>query len=89
MALLIEKKNEIISKHRVHESDTGSPEVQVALLTEKINVLNRHFDMHKKDNNSRCGLLKMVGKRRRLLSYLRTESVDRYQRLIGELGIRK
>ncbi len=89
MSLPTTRKTELITKHRIHETDTGSAEVQVAILTEKINLLNVHFNMHKKDHNSRCGLLKMVGKRRSLLNYLRTTSADKYQRLIGELGIRK
>ena len=84
-----EKKNELIGKFRTHESDTGSPEVQVAILTERINLLTGHFSTHKKDHNSRRGLLKMVGQRRRLLSYLRRSSTDRYQKLIETLGIRK
>lgn len=78
-----------MKKHELHKNDTGSPEVQVAVLTERINLLNVHFDAHKKDHNSRQGLLKMVGSRRRLLSYLRKTDVSRYQKLIAELNIRK
>ena len=83
------EKQEIISKFRTHEGDTGSPEVQVAILTNRITYLNTHFQTHKQDHASRQGLLKMVGKRRKLLSYLRKCSVERYQKLIAELGLRK
>lgn len=89
MPLLTEKKKSIIEKYRVHESDTGSPEVQVALLSERITYLTDHFKIHKKDHHSRRGLLKLVGQRRRLLDYLKSKSVDRYKTLIAELGIRK
>lgn len=89
MPLLTEKKKTIIEKYRVHESDTGSPEVQVALLSERIAYLTEHFKIHKKDHHSRRGLLKLVGQRRRLLDYLKSKSVDRYKTLITELGIRK
>lgn len=89
MSVTKEQKHNIIESHRVHESDTGSPEIQVALLTERINQLTEHFKVHKKDHHSRRGLLKMVGKRRRLLEYLKGKSVERYQRLIRELGLRK
>lgn len=82
-------KKEVIQKYRSHESDTGSPEVQVALLTQRINDLTEHFKTHKKDHASRRGLLKMVGQRRRLLGYLKVKSQDRYSKLIGELGLRK
>ncbi len=82
-------KQEVIQKYRSHESDTGSPEVQVALLTQRINYLTEHFKTHKKDHASRRGLLKMVGQRRRLLSYLKIKNQDRYSKLIGELGLRK
>ena len=84
-----EKRQEIIEKYRVHGSDTGSPEVQVALLTERINELTEHFKAHKKDHHSRRGLLKMVGKRKRLLEYLKNQDVSRYTNLIGSLGLRK
>jgi len=89
LPLLTEKKKTIIEKYRVHESDTGSPEVQVALLSERIAYLTEHFKIHKKDHHSRRGLLKLVGQRRRLLDYLKSKSVDRYKTLITELGIRK
>ena len=81
-------KSETISEHQLHESDTGSPEVQVAILTNRINGLIDHFKAHKKDHASRRGLLKMVGQRRRLLSYLKGKSVDRYKALIKSLGLR-
>ncbi len=84
-----EKKTELIKKFATHEGDTGSPEVQVALLTERIAELNHHFETAKKDHSSRHGLLKMVGLRRRLLDYLRTSSVERYKKLVGDLGLRK
>lgn len=89
MPLLAEKKTELIQKFRTHESDTGSPEVQVALLTARIGHLTDHFKTHVKDHHSRRGLLKLVGTRRRLLDYLKTRDVDRYRKLIDELGIRK
>jgi len=89
LPLLTEKKKSIIEKYRVHESDTGSPEVQIALLSERIGDLTEHFKIHKKDHHSRRGLLKLVGQRRRLLDYLKSKSVDRYKSLIAELGIRK
>ncbi|ADG06257.1 MULTISPECIES: 30S ribosomal protein S15 [Kyrpidia] len=89
MALSQERKKELIDTFKVHESDTGSPEVQVALLTEKINTLNEHLKIHKKDFHSRRGLLKMVGQRRSLLNYLRKKDVARYRVLIEKLGLRK
>lgn len=89
MAFPTETKKTIIEKYRLHESDTGSPEVQVALLSERIGYLTDHFKIHKKDHHSRRGLLKLVGQRRRLLDYLKSKSVDRYKTLITELGIRK
>ena len=89
MSLLTEKKAEIIEKHKRHESDTGSPEVQVALLTERINQLTQHFLVHKKDHHSRRGLLKLVGQRRRLLDYLKALDIERYRSIIKELGLRK
>lgn len=89
MALSKERKEEVIKKYQVHEGDTGSPEVQIALLTEKINILNEHFNIHKKDYHSRQGLLKMVGQRRRLLDYLYRVDVERYRKIVGELGLRK
>lgn len=89
MALTQERKNEIISQYKTHESDTGSPEVQIAVLTEQINTLNEHLRTHKKDHHSRRGLLKMVGRRRNLLTYLRNKDVQRYRELIQKLGLRR
>src|SRR5206468_11953217 len=89
MALLAEKKTELVHKFRIHDKDTGSPEVQVALLSERITYLTDHFKTHKKDHHSRRGLLKIVGRRRRLLDYLRTVDQNRYKKLIDDLGIRK
>ena len=89
MALLSERKKQLISNFRRHEKDTGSCEVQIALLTERINLLSEHLKVHKKDHNSRRGLLKLVGKRRRLLDYLKRQDIERYEKLIKELGIRK
>lgn len=83
------EKQEIIQKYAQHEGDTGSPEVQIALLTERINHLNEHLKMHKQDNHSRRGLLKMVGKRRGLLDYLKTKDIERYRAVIAELELRK
>ncbi len=82
-------KSEIISTYKVHETDTGSPEVQVALLTERINHLNEHLKVHKKDHHSRRGLLMMVGQRRGLLNYLMDKDIERYRELIAKLGLRK
>ena len=84
-----EKKSELVTKYRVHEKDTGSPEVQVALLSERIAYLTEHFKTHKKDHHSRRGLLKLVGQRRRLLDYLKGKDLNRYRKLIDGLGIRK
>lgn len=84
-----ETKAEIITKNQRHKKDTGSVEVQVALLTERINQLTNHFQKHTKDHHSRLGLLKMVGRRRRLLEYLKKNDESRYRRLIESLGIRK
>lgn len=81
-------KTATIQKHRTHDSDTGSAQVQVAVLTERINYLTDHFREHKKDHHSRRGLLKMVGKRRRLLNYLRRTEVDTYRKIVQELGLR-
>jgi small subunit ribosomal protein S15 len=89
MPLTRESKGDLIERYRVHRSDTGSPEVQVALLSERINYLNQHFSLHRKDHASRRGLLMMVGKRRRLLEYLKRLDADRYRRVIERLGIRK
>ena len=83
------EKAEMIAEHRHHETDTGSPEVQVALLTARINHLTEHFKTHKKDNHSRQGLLKLVGRRRRLLRYLQDNDVERYRALIAKLGLRR
>lgn len=83
------KKKELIGKYRVNEKDTGSAEVQIALLSERINGLSKHFDAHVKDHSSRRGLLKMVGRRRKLLNYLKKHNEKRYSSLIEELGIRK
>ena len=83
------KKTDIIQKFRTHESDTGSPEVQIAILSERIGELTEHFKTHKKDHGSRRGLLMLVSKRRRLLDYLKTSDSDRYRDVIGKLGIRK
>jgi len=84
-----EAKKEIIDRFKLHEKDTGSPEVQVAILSNRINYLTEHFKTHKKDHHSRRGLLKLVGQRRRLLNYLRKADVQRYQSIIKELGLRK
>lgn len=89
VALTAERKQSIIESFRVHENDTGSPEVQIAILTERINLLSEHLKTHKKDYHSRRGLLKLVGQRRALLNYLRDYSFERYQRLIERLGLRK
>lgn len=89
MALTQERKNEIITAYKTHENDTGSPEVQIAVLTEEINNLNNHLRIHKKDHHSRRGLLKMVGKRRNLLNYLRKKDVARYRTLIQQLDLRR
>lgn len=86
---MLKEKSEVISSVRLHETDTGSPEVQVALLTNRINHLNKHLKTHKLDHHSRRGLLKMVGKRRNLLAYLQKKDVERYRALIAELGLRK
>lgn len=84
-----ERKRSIIEKFRLHESDTGSPEVQVAILTERIQDLTEHLKQHRKDYHSRRGLLKMVGRRRALLNYLKDRDTTRYRRLINELGLRR
>ena len=89
MALETENKTDIIKKFSTAEGDTGSPEVQVALLTGRIELLNKNFNDHKQDHGSRQGLLKLVGRRRKLLAFLKREDVGRYQKLIGELGLRK
>ena len=87
--LAIEKKTDLIKRFRTHETDTGSPEVQIAILSERINDLTEHFKAHKKDHASRRGLLMLVSKRRRLLDYLKTHDSERYRVVIGKLGIRK
>ncbi len=87
--LATEKKQEIINTFKLHESDTGSPEVQIAILTERITYLTEHFKTHKKDHHSRRGLLKLVGQRRRLLDYVKGKNVDRYKSIIEKLGIRR
>lgn len=84
-----ERKQEIINTYKREEKDTGSPEVQIALLTERINELTEHLKIHKKDNHSRRGLLKMVGKRRNLLNYLAKKDVNRYRTIVEKLGLRK
>ncbi len=89
MALNTEKKQEIINKYSLHEGDTGSPEVQIAILTERINYLTEHLKIHKKDHHSRRGLLKMVGQRRGLLNYLSAKDIQRYRAIIERLGLRK
>jgi len=89
MALRKEVKKEVIGKFRLHNADSGSPEVQIALLTERINVLTEHFKLHKKDFASRRGLLKMVGRRRKLLDYLKRNKIEKYRELIKELNLRK
>ena len=89
MSIDSQEKQRIVSEFRTHEKDTGSPEVQIALLTTRINELNEHLQTHKKDHSSRRGLLKMVGKRNSLLKYLTREDRARYQQIIGKLGLRK
>ncbi len=89
MALDPERKRQLIEEFRVHERDTGSPEVQVAILTERINTLSEHLKVHKKDLHSRYGLMKMVSRRRKLLDYLKEQDPERYKRLIERLGLRK
>jgi small subunit ribosomal protein S15 len=84
-----ERRKEIIGKYKVHEADTGSPEVQIALLSARIEYLTGHFKTHKKDHHSRRGLLKLVGQRRRLLDYLKKKNVERYRSIIQRLGLRK
>lgn len=89
MALLQERKQEIISEHQVHETDTGSVDVQVAMLTDRINTLSQHLQKNKKDYSSRRGLMKMIGQRKRLLAYLIKNDPERYKALIQKLGIRR
>lgn len=89
MTVTKEQKAQVIEKHRLHESDTGSPEVQIALLSERINYLTEHMKRHSRDYHSRLGLLKLVGKRRRLLDYLMRSDVTSYRQVISELGLRR
>ena len=89
MSITPEKKRDLIDDYQKHETDTGSPEVQIALLTERIVNLTEHFKIHKKDHHSRRGLLKLVGQRRRLLNYVKRKDVNRYRELIARLGLRK
>ncbi|MDD5707345.1 MAG: 30S ribosomal protein S15 [Kiritimatiellae bacterium] len=88
MALSKELKDQVIAKHKKHDKDSGSPEVQIALLTERINSLSNHFKLHAKDHHSRRGLLKMVGQRKRLLNYLKKKDLEGYRALIKQLGLR-
>lgn len=83
------KKHELINQFKLHETDTGSPEIQIALLTERLNFLTEHFRVHKKDYHSRRGLLKLVGQRRRLLEYLKRSDINRYEKITEQLGLRK
>ena len=89
MSITPEKKKDLIGDYKTHETDTGSPEVQIALLSERITNLTDHFKIHKKDHHSRRGLLKLVGQRRRLLNYLKRKDIKRYREVIARLGIRK
>jgi small subunit ribosomal protein S15 len=89
MSLTKDDKQSIIGKFKIHEEDSGSPEVQVALLTERIRYLTDHFRVHKRDHASRRGLLRMVGQRRRLLDYLKATEVERYRKIVKELGLRR
>ncbi len=89
MPLTKEQKQEIVSKYGKSGKDSGSPEVQIAILTERINELGSHFETHKKDHHSRTGLLRMVGKRRRLLEYLQSRNIERYRKIVEELHLRK
>jgi len=89
MPLTVEKKRSLIEQFRTHEGDTGSPEVQIALLTERVNSLTEHFKAHSKDHHSRRGLLMLIGKRRGLLEYLKDNTPDRYRAIIEKLGIRR
>ncbi len=87
MAITQERKNELISEFKTHENDTGSADIQIAILTEEINNLNEHLSTHKKDHHSRRGLMKMIGRRRKLLKYMRDNEVQRYRDLIAKLGL--
>lgn len=88
MSITLVRKNELIKEYQVHETDSGSPEVQIAVLTERIKNLTEHFKAHKKDHHSRRGLLMLVGQRRRLLDYLKNTHIDRYRKLVERLGLR-
>lgn len=89
MSIAADKKQELIENYRLHETDTGSPEVQIAILSERIGNLTEHLKIHKKDHHSRRGLLKLVGKRRRLLNYLKDHELERYREVVNRLGLRK
>ncbi|MCK4460838.1 MAG: 30S ribosomal protein S15 [candidate division Zixibacteria bacterium] len=89
MSVIRERKAQIISEHRLHEKDTGSPEVQIALLTDRVSHLTEHMKLHKKDYHTRLGLLKLVGKRRRLLDYLKRSDVESYRQVVANLGLRR
>ncbi|VEP14803.1 30S ribosomal protein S15 [Hyella patelloides LEGE 07179] len=89
MALTQQRKQELIGEYQVHETDTGSADLQVAMLTERINQLTEHLRSNKKDHSSRRGLLKMIGRRKRLLAFIQDNNVERYQKLIARLGIRR
>ncbi|MFH1738407.1 MAG: 30S ribosomal protein S15 [bacterium] len=89
MSITVERKRDLIVEYRVHDTDTGSPEVQIAILSERIVNLTEHFKTHKKDHHSRRGLLMMVNQRRRLLDYLKAHEVDRYRSIISRLGLRR
>jgi len=89
MPLAVERKKTVIEQFRVHEGDTGSPEVQIALITERVNSLTEHFKQHAKDHHSRRGLLMLVGKRRRMLRYLERTDLERYRALVADLGLRR
>lgn len=89
MKLVKEQKQNIITEYRTHDADTGSPEVQIAILSGRISYLTEHFNIHKKDHHSRRGLLMLVSKRRKLLDYLKSRDMSRYQNVIGRLGLRK
>ena len=89
MALSKDRKTELIGSYKTHDADTGSPEVQVAILSERINYLTEHFKSHAKDHHSRRGLLMLVGRRRRMLEYLRREDIERYRQIVSRLGLRR
>jgi len=89
LSIAADKKQELIENYRLHETDTGSPEVQIAILSERIGNLTEHLKIHKKDHHSRRGLLKLVGKRRRLLNYLKDHELERYREVVNRLGLRK